>query len=133
MRVDSDINFGTNVRPIPIATTNSNLADYQFVLAIKLIRTHAGTSEQLSAVELRTINQGRCETIYGLNFVSASMLCAGWETGGRRSCRGDIGAPLIHNNAVVGVTAYTYGCGDGNYPSIYSRVSRYASWIISNA
>ncbi|XP_045779635.1 trypsin CFT-1-like [Maniola jurtina] len=135
LRLSTIITLGANVRPLAIAGPNYNLADYQHVWAIGWGRTTATsvTSEQLRQVEIMTVNQGRCQDIYGVSFVTPNMLCAGWPTGGRGSCVADTGSPLLHNRVAVGVTSFTIGCGDANYPAIYSRVSRYTAWIQANA
>ncbi|CAH2229023.1 trypsin CFT-1-like [Pararge aegeria] len=135
LRVSTIIAFSTSVRPVPIAGSNYNLADYQFVWAIGWGRTTVNSvvSEQLRRVEIRTINQGRCSEIYGVSFVTPNMICAGWPTTGRGSCVADTGSPLLHNNVAVGVTSFSIGCGDVNFPPIYTRISRYTTWIQANA
>ncbi|XP_069362520.1 trypsin CFT-1-like [Maniola hyperantus] len=135
LRTSTIITYNANVRPLPIAGPNYILADYQTVIAIGWGRTTATgvTSEQLRQVEIMTVNQGRCQDIYGVSFVTPNMLCAGWPTGGRGSCIADTGSPLIHNKVAVGVTSFTIGCGDANFPAIYTRVSRYTQWIQTNA
>ena len=69
------------------------------------------------------------------------MLCAVSRTGPRTgqaprhvfSCRGDSGGPLVRavdgQPMLVGVASWSRGCGDGDYPSVYTNVSRYAAWL----
>ncbi|XP_045137970.1 trypsin-like isoform X2 [Portunus trituberculatus] len=68
--------------------------------------------------------------------VTANMLCAGLEEGGKDTCQGDSGGPLyVEENSVrvqVGITSWGYGCADANSPGVYARVSKYVSWIQQN-
>ena len=49
------------------------------------------------------------------------------------SCRGDSGGPLVRavdgQPMLVGVASWSRGCGYGDYPSVYTNVSRYAAWL----
>lgn len=62
--------------------------------------------------------------------ITDNMLCSGWlDVGGRDQCVGDSGGPLIHNDIVVGVCSWGYGCGSPRFPGVNTRVSRFTSWI----
>lgn len=67
---------------------------------------------------------------------SNSQMCAGELDGGKDTCQGDSGGPLqvmsrdnkcVHY--VVGVTSVGRGCGEKDFPAIYTRVSAYLDWI----
>lgn len=66
------------------------------------------------------------------------IICAGGlTTGGKDSCKGDSGGPLmlpIHQKGSfpfyqLGVVSYGYGCGEANVPGIYASVQKYEDWI----
>ncbi|XP_013133128.1 PREDICTED: trypsin, alkaline C-like [Papilio polytes] len=138
LRASSTWGFNNNVRAGSIAGSNYNLADNQVVWAIGWGATsYKGPgSEQLRHVQVWTINQNTCRNNYasrGLS-VTNNMLCSGWlGVGGRDQCQGDSGGPLIHNNVVVGVCSWGHECALANFPGVNARVSRYTSWIQSNA
>jgi secreted trypsin-like serine protease len=46
-------------------------------------------------VQLPTIADGPCQTMYPQETIDPSMLCAGFPEGGKDSCQGDSGGPLI--------------------------------------
>lgn len=76
--------------------------------------------------------------------ITEDQLCAGdYEHGGRDTCQGDSGGPLqvmdervdcinkFPLHTVVGVTSFGRDCGRKMAPGIYTKVSRYVSWIES--
>ncbi|XP_075975780.1 trypsin CFT-1-like [Anticarsia gemmatalis] len=135
LRVSGTISYGTNVQPASIAGSNYNLGDNQVVWATGWGTTELGSpSEQLRHVQIWTVNQAVCRQRYGASRITDNMLCSGWlDVGGRDQCQGDSGGPLYHNGVVVGVCSWGWGCADPRYPGVNARVSRFTSWIQSNA
>ncbi|CAH0592703.1 unnamed protein product [Chrysodeixis includens] len=135
LRLSSNIAFNNNARAGSIAGSNYNVPDNAVVWTTGWGRTSFGGSfsEQLRHVQVWTVNQNVCNGRYG-GSITANMLCAGWlDVGGRDSCQNDSGGPLYHSGVVVGVVSFGTGCGDGRFPGVYARVSRFTSWIQSNA
>ncbi|KAH9644589.1 hypothetical protein HF086_009164 [Spodoptera exigua] len=132
------ISFNDNVRAAPIAGSNYIVADNQAVWATGWgdlsHGTHAG-SEQLQHVQLVIINQTICRNNYASRgyTITDNMMCSGWPSGGRDQCQGDSGGPLYHSGVVVGVCSFGIGCAQADFPRVNVRVSRYTSWITSNA
>lgn len=99
----------------------------------------------LQDVTVLSIADGDCENSWNIpdnaRFVPEIQTCAGYlGVGERDACVGDSGGPLIsrtfHNNGgehtdtVVGLVSYgTLPCGQGAYPTVYSRVSSAYDWI----
>ncbi|KPI95066.1 PREDICTED: trypsin, alkaline C-like [Papilio xuthus] len=138
LRSSSNFAFNNNVRAGSIAGSNYNLADNQAVWAIGwgAIAFKGQSSEQLRHVQIWTVNQNVCRQRYATrgSTVTDNMLCSGWlDVGGRDQCQGDSGGPLIHNNVVVGVCSWGHECALAYFPGVNARVSRYTSWIQSNA
>lgn len=65
------------------------------------------------------------------------MICAGYKDGGRDSCLGDSGGPLIMIDGnekqprLVGVVSFGKGCADPKHPGVYGRVTAVRKWIKS--
>lgn len=61
--------------------------------------------------------------------VTDNMLCAGYPEGGRDTCAGDSGGPLIAKKKdsgryeQIGVTSWGYGCAIRLNPGVFSRVT----------
>jgi len=64
-----------------------------------------------------------CDEIYkGIN--EKTHLCAGLEEGGRDTCAGDSGGPILTTDGVqVGITSFGGRCGKPEKPGVYTRVS----------
>lgn len=98
----------------------------QFLLFI--FQSELPLSTELHHVQIYTINQSDCNNRHG-GYLTANMLCAGWLSGGAATCTSDSGGPLYHNGVVVGIVSFRNDCSDPTLPGIYTRVSRYSSWI----
>jgi trypsin len=74
---------------------------------------------------------------YWGGIVEKAMICAGASSGGKGSCKGDSGGPLIirGNSATqdlqVGIVSFgsSKGCSIVNYPSVFTRVSTFRQWV----
>uniref|UniRef100_A0A3Q1IHJ5 Peptidase S1 domain-containing protein n=1 Tax=Anabas testudineus TaxID=64144 RepID=A0A3Q1IHJ5_ANATE len=76
-----------------------------------------------------------CNCDYGVGTITDNMMCAGLPAGGKDTCQGDDGGPLVikQNSHWIqgGVTSFGIGCALPNLPGVYTRVSQYQSWINS--
>lgn len=62
------------------------------------------------------------------------MICAGNGTQTKLTCRGDEGSPLVCGNdsgnlILAGIFSWSEGCGELEYPGVYSRVQAIVPWI----
>ncbi len=58
-----------------------------------------------------------------------NMICAAVDGGGKDSCQGDIGSPLVSNNLLVGIVSWGVGCGKPGFPGVYSNVAALRSFV----
>nr|XP_057915802.1 transmembrane protease serine 7 isoform X2 [Doryrhamphus excisus] len=90
----------------------------------------------LQKAEVSVMSQTDCKKSYGP--VSPRMLCAGVASGERDACRGDSGGPLSCQAPgggrwfLIGIVSWGAGCGRPNLPGVYTRVSKFTSWIYSH-
>jgi trypsin len=89
----------------------------------------SGTSNTLRSAVTPIISDPICAdpSIYGSDFISSSMVCAGFLAGGVDACFGDSGGPLQAPAAggvfrLVGLVSWGTGCAEPNAPGVYARV-----------
>ncbi|GAX16824.1 plasma kallikrein [Fistulifera solaris] len=91
-------------------------------------------SSSLQKVDLFVMNTEDCRERLGNVVDLESHICAGVPEGGRDSCDGDSGGPLLpagSYDTVYGITSFGAGCARPNTPAAYTRVSYYKDWIES--
>jgi len=101
-------------------------------------------STVLRHVTVPIVSNARCNVTYGslrqedpeLEYdisILDTMMCAGYDEGGKDACHFDSGGPLMcHRDGqwlVAGVISFGYGCGKAGYPGVYTRVSEFLPWI----
>jgi trypsin len=86
--------------------------------------------DDLRAAEIEMIADETCESpsIYGVDFISETMVCAGVLAGGVDTCAGDSGGPLVvpidgGDFRLVGDTSWGDGCAQPFKPGVYGRVA----------
>ncbi|XP_063866252.1 coagulation factor XI-like [Scylla paramamosain] len=137
--LDSPVTFTDFIRPACLPTADRNLE------GATLTATGWGLTDYddaggelpivLQEVELTAWNNAECQDVWR-NIMSShvllnSQLCA--SRPGKDTCSGDSGGPLLLKAdgrwTVVGVTSYGYKCAEIGKPGVYTRVSKYLSWI----
>jgi hypothetical protein len=92
-------------------------------------------SDFLLQVDVNYVSNTQCNNFYSefRRIYDDVMICAAVTNGGKDSCQGDSGGPLFDEatRKQVGVVSWGVGCGDRNYPGVYSRLSGAESWIKS--
>ncbi|XP_050666319.1 trypsin CFT-1-like [Leptidea sinapis] len=138
MRLSTAIVYGKNVQPVNIVRTNYNVEAGEPVSIIgwgsnAYKEPH---SEELRKGDLVIINQDICRSNYNIiaMTVTQNMICAApSKEDGVDFCDGDVGAPLLHNNTLVGIASFRDPtCGRQEYPGIYTRIAKYSQWIKKN-
>ncbi|CAL4082318.1 unnamed protein product, partial [Meganyctiphanes norvegica] len=109
-------------------------------------QANAPASTILHQIEVEIVDSGVCGNNYvrdGANLplfttqyprgIDATIICAGRIAD---SCRGDSGGPLLLRDDEtgnkpwnIGIVSSGYGCGDANFPGLYTKVDQYLDWI----
>ena len=86
----------------------------------------------LMKVTIPIVSDDTCRAAYGEDEIVSSQLCAGLDEGGKDSCVGDDGGPLLCGSQLSGVVSWGYGCARPALPGIYTQTSYYVPWINSH-
>merc|ERR1719431_1987176 len=70
----------------------------------------------LQKVDVPIVSDDHCRDAYGASSIADSMMCAGFDQGGKDSCQGDSGGPFMCGNQLSGVVSWGYGCAEAGYP-----------------
>ncbi|KAH8302670.1 hypothetical protein KR044_009338, partial [Drosophila immigrans] len=101
--------------------------------------TNCAKTDILQYAYVDVLSHDECtKLIYQINpgrIIPESYICL--KPSGRSTCKGDSGGPLAIRNpdgssTLLGLTSFGFGyCGVG-YPTVFTRVSSYLSWIKSH-
>lgn len=98
-------------------------------------------ARNLMFVDIPIVDHQKCTSAYARKLypggrVTANMLCAGLQTGGKDSCRGDSGGALVFLDNetqrwfVGGIVSWgSINCGEADQYGVYTKVINYISWI----
>ncbi|CAG2170896.1 unnamed protein product [Oppiella nova] len=91
------------------------------------------TSQVIQKLVVPLYPTDQCRLNYqNIGDITQNMVCFGGQ-GGRDSCMGDSGGPLIEavgNRAyIIGIVSYGVACAESSFPTVYTKVSRYVDWI----
>jgi len=83
---------------------------------------------------VRLFPAATCGRWIGAKFDSATMLCAGYVSGGRDACQGDSGGPLQclaggGRWKLIGIVSFGNMCGIATKPGVYTRVRAMVDWM----
>ncbi|XP_058447265.1 putative serine protease 29 [Malaya genurostris] len=140
LTMDQPVQYTKSVRPICLPGGGSSRA-YNGLTATVIgwgsLRENGPQPAVLQEVNLPIWTNGECSRKYGAaapGGIIESMLCAGQAA--KDSCSGDSGGPLMINDGrwtQVGVVSWGIGCGKGQYPGVYTRVTSFMPWITKNS
>ncbi|EDW70369.2 uncharacterized protein Dvir_GJ11575 [Drosophila virilis] len=91
-------------------------------------------ADVLRKATVKIWNNKACEHSYRAlgksNSITDTQMCAGYENGQIDSCWADSGGPLMSKeHYLLGVVSTGIGCARPGLPGIYTRVSKYVTWM----
>ncbi|XP_040918162.1 transmembrane protease serine 9-like [Toxotes jaculatrix] len=140
LRLSSPVNFTNFILPVCLAASGSTFHNGtstwitgwgDIALGVPL-----PSPRNLTEVEVPVVGNGQCSCDYGVGLITDNMMCTGLRAGGRGPCHGDGGGPLVSKQngtwIQAGIVSFGIGCAQSNFPTVYTRVSQYQSWISSH-
>ncbi|XP_013176913.1 PREDICTED: proclotting enzyme-like isoform X2 [Papilio xuthus] len=139
LTLDKPVKFSKTIRPICLPSGNRAYAgQVATVIGWGSLRESGPQPSVLQEVSIPIWQNGECRLKYGSaapGGIVDHMICAGKAS--MDSCSGDSGGPLMVNEGgrwtQVGVVSWGIGCGKGQYPGVYTRVTAFLPWIQKNS
>ncbi|KAJ8368669.1 hypothetical protein SKAU_G00086970 [Synaphobranchus kaupii] len=136
MELSSPVTFSQRIKPIclPSATHDFPAGKNVWITGWGATREGGYGASVLQKAEVRIINGTICNNLMG-GQITSRMMCAGVLSGGVDACQGDSGGPLSAKEIssrrmfLAGVVSWGDGCARRNKPGIYTRVTKFRSWI----
>jgi trypsin len=94
-------------------------------------------SPVLLEVDVPIVSDAACGSVYGSDFDGATMVCAGYDEGGKDPCQGDSGGPLFIDLSGsylhIGVVSFGDQCALPGSPGVFAETSSAYAWIAATA
>ncbi|NXA32459.1 GRAA protein, partial [Eudromia elegans] len=125
------------VKPIPLPNSDDDPKEGTICTVAGWGQTNNNVqkgSSTLREVNVTVISRRKCNDpkhYKGKPVITENMICAGDTKGGKDSCSGDSGGPLICNGVMRGITSFGKSkCGTVDGPGIYARLTKqHLKWI----
>ncbi|KAK4871778.1 hypothetical protein RN001_015902 [Aquatica leii] len=133
--LDQQTSFDTYVWPICLPPLNKSYVNETVIVAGWGQQNYAGpVSPVLMEVAVPVWDHEKCVDSFTQR-ITENNICAAAYEGGKDSCLGDSGGPLLYklNNGrwtTIGIVSWGIGCGNKEQPGIYTRVDKYIPWIV---
>ncbi|XP_028587831.2 anionic trypsin-like isoform X4 [Podarcis muralis] len=115
---------------VPHKQFNNYTLDYDIML-IKLAQPAVladGTDNLLQCSYLPVTSDATCNNVYPGRFTDR-MLCAGQLDSSQDACKGDVGSPLVCEEALQGLLSWKKSCSEENRLGLYTKVCIFEDWI----
>eukprot|EP00058_Branchiostoma_floridae_P003213 XP_002588701.1 hypothetical protein BRAFLDRAFT_287422 [Branchiostoma floridae] len=131
IEVSSPFNLNSWVSPVSVPTSMVSVGTTLTVTGWgNTLSSGTNYPDKLQKVDVPYISRSDCNAASAYDGeITANMFCAGYMSGGKDSCQGDSGGPVVRGGRVYGVVSWGYGCAERNFPGVYTKVNRHASWI----
>lgn len=127
-----DLRYTQSIQPVSLSNSTGRKDELLEISGFGGEYEGGPNSRTLKSVVLPYVPSEVCrlETNYG-NKISNDYFCSGVPQGGKDSCTGDSGGPVVRlgTNQLIGLTIWGEGCGLPKQPSVNIKISNYLTWI----
>ncbi|EDL22700.1 mCG145360, partial [Mus musculus] len=130
LRLSKPADITDTVKPITLPTEEPKLGSTCLASGWGSITpTKFQFTDDLYCVNLKLLPNEDCAKAH-IEKVTDAMLCAGEMDGGKDTCKGDSGGPLICDGVLQGITSWGHTpCGEPDMPGVYTKLNKFTSWI----
>lgn len=138
LRLNKPTVYNSFIRPICLPKTNMEVYKKSAVVAGWGQTVFGGeVSNVLQEVAIPIWEHDQCVSAFSQPIFKTNLCAASYE-GGKDSCLGDSGGPLLIQRqdgkwSNVGVVSWGISCGEPGMPGVYTKVTSYLKWIAVNA
>nr|AJB84504.1 serine protease precursor [Philodryas chamissonis] len=131
IRLNSSVNNSEYIAPISLPSNPPSMGSDCHVMGWGTITSPEVTYPEVPhCVNIKILYNEVCEAAYPILSGNSNILCAGELEGGKDSCKGDSGGPLICNGRIQGIVSWGgFPCAQILEPGVYTKVFDYIEWI----
>ncbi|XP_068127859.1 granzyme A-like [Hyperolius riggenbachi] len=134
VQLSGSAKFTAAVKPLDLPTIFSDV-DPDTICATagwgKTNNNDTRLSDKLMEVYLPAISRLKCAQMWPPNVITDNMMCTLFAQGGKDTCNGDSGGPLICQGEMRGIISFGPDiCGDPHRPAVYTFLTKaHVIWI----
>ncbi|MFD0364303.1 serine protease [Nocardia sp. GCM10030253] len=139
LHTTENLAFGTNAAPVCLPESGSDPADGVIAQASGwgAIGEGGQAPSYLMAVDLPTVGRAQAQSQYGASTITANMIAAGIDAGGKSPGAGDEGGPLVTrgnegNATLVGLYSWANGHARPGYAAVFTRIGIYVNNFLAD-
>ncbi|GAB6027819.1 hypothetical protein CHUAL_002048 [Chamberlinius hualienensis] len=140
LELDRPVEYKPHIVPICLPDDNIDLTDQVAIVSGWGRLKYGGRLPTgLQHVEVPIIPNRKCQQMFlsagHLKGLGDKFICAGYKDGGKDSCEGDSGGPLMLEGndgrwILIGTVSHGIKCAYPNLPGVYINIAAYKSWIL---
>nr|3S9A_A Chain A, Vipera russelli proteinase RVV-V gamma [Daboia siamensis]3S9B_A Chain A, Vipera russelli proteinase RVV-V gamma [Daboia siamensis]3S9C_A Chain A, Vipera russelli proteinase RVV-V gamma [Daboia siamensis]3SBK_A Chain A, Vipera russelli proteinase RVV-V gamma [Daboia siamensis] len=131
IRLRRPVTYSTHIAPVSLPSRSRGVGSRCRIMGWGKISTTT-YPDVPHCTNIFIVKHKWCEPLYPWVPADSRTLCAGILKGGRDTCHGDSGGPLICNGEMHGIVAGgSEPCGQHLKPAVYTKVFDYNNWIQS--
>jgi secreted trypsin-like serine protease len=137
LKLTAPVTFTDEISPVCVAEKTDPADDTMgYITGWGTTRAGGSTSNVLMQTNVPIVSQAKCKDEYSHigATVDDTMICAGYEEGGKDTCQGDSGGPFVFQSdkgiwTQHGITSWGKGCAEPHYAGVYARVTALRKFI----
>ncbi|UXI15331.1 Carboxypeptidase A2 precursor [Sarcoptes scabiei] len=138
LELDSPFEMQPHIVPICLPNESDDYrGQFAFVAGWGKLSYGGTIPHILQTVRLPIIGNRLCQTMFAdaghYKYIKDRFLCAGYPQGGRDTCEGDSGGPLMVRKddvwTLIGTVSHGIKCAEPNLPGVYMKTWSYLPWI----